>query len=106
MMERARPARRIASAMEAPIKPIPMKATRSNNMPLAFAPLAFALLAALVIAALHEGGERVEKSAHLFIVADGDAQEIRQPITVNAARDNAVGLQESIGLGRRSPGRE
>src|SRR3954468_10927963 len=85
---------RMASAMDAPINPIPMNATRLNNC-----------FGALGTFSTHERGQSVEGDFHFFLGAQRDAQVVGQTIAIDAPGENALRLQEGVGFGNRAGGK-
>src|SRR5476651_2497004 len=86
----ASPRLRASSAIEPPIRPMPISAILSKRG---------ALICAFLFVGGDEMGERSLHELHFFFRADGDAQELRHAIARDHARDQPVLHQPVVGGG-------
>src|SRR5471030_2667945 len=92
----ARPRLRASSAIEPPIRPMPISAILLNSGPLMLVSLA--VLAAIFA---DEARQAILHQLHFFFRADGDAEILRHAVARDHARDQPVAHQPVVG-GRRA----
>src|SRR3954451_17863642 len=90
----------MARAIDEPIRPIPMKATRPNSGPPPENAGEATSNSLDMPSALQECRNRVHHSPHLLFGADGDPQAVGQTVAAHLAHQDTSGLQElACGLG-------